>query len=35
MCVLLGRKIIEDQNVEYEYVDYEPKDNEYMNTHNW
>lgn len=35
MCVLLGRKIIGDQNVEYEYVDYEPKDNEYMNTHNW
>ena len=29
-CVLLGRKIIEDENVEYEHVDYEPEDNEYM-----
>lgn len=29
-CVLLGRKIIEDKNVEYEHVDYEPEDNEYM-----
>ena len=28
-CVLLGRKIIEDKNVEYEYVDYQPEDNEY------
>lgn len=29
-CVLLGRKIIEDKNVEYEHVDYEPKDAEYL-----
>ena len=29
-CVLLGRKIIEDKNVEYEHVDYEPEDAEYM-----
>ena len=28
--VLLGRKMVEDKNIEYEYVDYEPKDNEYM-----
>ena len=28
--VLLSRKIIEDENVEYEHVDYEPEDNEYM-----
>ena len=26
----MGRKIIEDKNVEYEYVDYETEDNEYM-----
>ena len=26
----MGRKIIEDENVEYEHVDYEPEDNEYM-----
>lgn len=26
----MGRKIIEDKNVEYEHVDYEPEDNEYM-----
>ena len=25
-CVLLGRKIIEDKNVEYEHVDYEPEE---------
>lgn len=29
-CVLLGRKIINDKNVEYEHVDYEPKDAEYL-----
>lgn len=28
--VLLGRKMVDDRNIEYEYVDYEPKDNEYM-----
>lgn len=28
--VLLGRKMVDDKNIEYEYVDYEPKDNEYM-----
>lgn len=28
--VLLGRKMVEDRNIEYEYIDYEPKDNEYM-----
>lgn len=29
-CVLLGRKIIEDKNVEYEHIDYEPEDAEYL-----
>lgn len=29
-CVLLGRKIVNDKNVEYMHVDYEPKDNEYL-----
>ena len=28
--VLLGRKIVNDKNVEYMHVDYEPKDNEYL-----
>lgn len=28
--VLLGRKMVDDRNIEYEYIDYEPKDNEYM-----
>lgn len=29
-CVLLGRKIVNDKNVEYAHVDYEPKDAEYL-----
>lgn len=29
-CVLLGRKIVNDKNVEYMHVDYEPEDNEYL-----
>ena len=29
-CVLLSRKIVNDKNVEYMHVDYEPKDNEYL-----
>ena len=28
--VLLGRKMVNDKNVEYMHVDYEPEDNEYM-----
>lgn len=28
--VLLGRKMVDDRNIEYEYIEYEPKDNEYM-----
>ena len=29
-CVLLGRKIVNDKNVEYMHVDYEPEDAEYL-----
>lgn len=29
-CVLLGRKIVNDNNVEYMHVDYEPEDAEYL-----
>lgn len=29
-CVLLGRKMVNDKNIEYEYVDYEPEDAEYL-----
>ena len=29
-CVLLGRKIVTDKNVEYMHVDYEPEDAEYL-----
>ena len=29
-CVLLSRKIVNDKNVEYMHVDYEPEDNEYL-----
>lgn len=29
-CVLLGRKIVNDKNVEYMHVDYEPGDAEYL-----
>ncbi len=28
--VLLGREIVNDKNVEYMHVDYEPEDNEYL-----
>lgn len=29
-CVILGRKIVNDKNVEYMHVDYEPEDAEYL-----
>lgn len=29
-CVLLGRKIVNDKNVEYMHIDYEPEDAEYL-----